>query len=213
MESWDARSSPSQLALASYLNHVEGLVAEAMKSLTNTPLSIELAVGLPVHVHAIRGGHDLDNYLYPLIRRLGVGRFVSARTSKAPGNVSSVRIARAEAADPLELEGWAYAAAETSASTATAAWKHEIVERLSPATSVAPDGPIDVQLAFAVSERRNWAWLWKPALDALGAIWGVNDVAKPFQTRDDRITRLAVHRTIDDSLGNRVRIGVWWRSA
>jgi hypothetical protein len=77
----------------------------------------------------------------------------------------------------------------------------------------APDGPLELQLALAVASRRNWAWLWKPAIDSLGAILGIENPRKPFSTRDDRIVRLALHRTIDDTLGNRVRVGVWWRTA
>lgn len=211
LESWDAKTAPSQLALGRYLDHVADLTRERLAELGAGALSLELAVALPEGTHLLRGGYDLDNFLYPVVRRLGSHRFASAWVSKERGTVSTVRIGPAVLADPQELDTWSFASAETTASTSTAAWKRQIAEQIAPAARLAPDGPLEVQLAFAVAARRNWAWLWKPAIDALGAIVGADDPTRPFQTRDDRIVRLALHRAVDDSLRNRVRVGIWWR--
>ncbi|HAL25730.1 MAG TPA: hypothetical protein DCP25_03205 [Chloroflexi bacterium] len=213
LESWDAKTAPSQLALGRYLDHVAELTRERLAELGAGALSLELAVALPEGTDLLRGGYDLDNFLYPVVRRLGSHHFASAWISKERGTVSTVRIGPAVLADPQELGAWSSARAETTASTSTVAWKRQIAEQIAPADRLAPDGPLEVQLAFAAAARRNWAWLWKPAIDALGAIVGVEDARRPFSTRDDRIVRLALHRTIDDALGNRVRVGVWWRSA
>ena len=49
----------------------------------------------------------------------------------------------------------------------------------------------------------NWASLWNPAIDSLGGIFGVDDPNWPFQTRDERSTRLGLHRTINEKLAQR----------
>jgi hypothetical protein len=61
-----------------------------------------------------------------------------------------------------------------------------------------------------VSSSRNWSTLWKPAIDALGPVLGIQDPAKPFRPDDDRIVDLAMHCTIDDALVNDVEIEAWW---
>jgi len=213
LESWDAKTARSQVALAQYLDHVTELTRGQMAEAGPAALSLELDVSLPEGAHLLQGGYDLDNFLYPIVRRLGSRRFASAHASKKHATASTLRIGQAFPAEAQDLQAWSLATAETTVSTATAAWKRQIAQQIAPAVHVVPDGPLELQVAFAVSARRNWAWLWKPAIDALGAIVGIEDPARPFQTRDDRIVRLALHRTVDDTLRDRVRIGVWWRSA
>jgi hypothetical protein len=78
---------------------------------------------------------------------------------------------------------------------------------------ILPPGPVDIHIAFRVGPHRNWANLWKPAIDALGGVLGVDNPARPFAPRDDRITELGLQHSIDPSLGHAVQVGVWWRSA
>ncbi len=68
-------------------------------------------------------------------------------------------------------------------------------------------------IRFGVSSQRNWSALWKPAIDALGPVLGIQDLIKPFRPDDDRIVDLALHRPIDDALGNDVDIEAWWPQA
>jgi len=63
----------------------------------------------------------------------------------------------------------------------------------------------------ALSRRRNWTTLWKPAIDALGPVLGVPNPALPFRPDDDRIVDLELQRHLDDTLGNDVVVRVWWR--
>jgi hypothetical protein len=72
-------------------------------------------------------------------------------------------------------------------------------------------GPVAVHIALRVGPHRNWANLWKPAIDALGGVLGVDNPAKPFAPRDDRITDLGLQQSIDPSLGHAVLVDVWWR--
>jgi hypothetical protein len=215
LESWDAKSAPSQARLAAYLDHVDELVRTHLGKRGDVPLALELTVALPPRIGLTTGGYDLDNYLYPVVRRLGHRRITSARASKSITTGSSaIRIGPAAPGEPpIAADGWQFVSVTTTAPTSTAAWKHQIAAQIAAAATPAPDGPLELQVALAVASHRNWASLWKPAIDSLGAIIGVEDARRPFSTRDDRIVRLALHRTIDDSLANRVRVGIWWRSS
>jgi hypothetical protein len=69
-----------------------------------------------------------------------------------------------------------------------------------------------VQLAWRCPARRNWVSFWKPTGDAMGPVLGEPDSRNPFNPADDRIVALHLHRCIDESAGNGVRVGMWWRS-
>ena len=66
-----------------------------------------------------------------------------------------------------------------------------------------------LRIRFGVSSRRNWSTPWKPAIDALGPVLGIQDLTTPLRPDDDRIVDLALHGTIDDALGNDVDIEAW----
>jgi hypothetical protein len=53
-----------------------------------------------------------------------------------------------------------------------------------------------------------WANLWKPTIDALGAVLGRDDGAQEWNIRDGRITELGLHCTIDPDRGHDVEIAV-----
>jgi hypothetical protein len=62
-------------------------------------LVVELAGGLPSSVALTSGGRDLDNYLCPLVKRLGPARFRAAFGRKFHGAASSLAVSPAEALD------------------------------------------------------------------------------------------------------------------
>jgi len=59
----------------------------------------------------------------------------------------------------------------TTASPGSTGYKQQIHDQLRH-PQVLPEGPMTVQLAFAVGPRRNWLNLWKPTIDALGTLLG-----------------------------------------
>jgi hypothetical protein len=71
-----------------------------------------------------------------------------------------------------------------------------------------PEGGVTLQLAFVVGPGRAWANLWKPTIDALGAILGRDEGAGEWNTRDGRITELGLHCTIDPNRGHDVEIAI-----
>lgn len=211
LESWDAVGSPSQARLATFLAHMDEVAASRLSSLADA-LALELVVGLDEDVSLVSGGRDLDNYVYPVVRHLGWQRFVSVHGRKHHG-ASSISVAPAMSIS-CPSEGWRHARAVTTSSTAARAWKEEVDTQVrQQCGATAPDAPLELQLSFRLSAQRNWAYLWKPAIDALGSILGDDPGGRPFHPRDDRIVSFAAHREVVPGIGNSVEIGIWWRPA
>jgi hypothetical protein len=209
LESWDASGHPNQQRLRAYLDSVAALVDPAL-TVGGTHLALALDVGLADRIALTRGGHDLDNYLFPLARRFGAGRFdaVFARKRHAAFSTIAVGPATPPGADRAAVPP--LLSVRTSVSATSAAWKEAIHQACRAAQpEPAPDGPLRVQLCLRVSARRNWSTLWKPAIDALGPLLGMPDPDRPFRPSDDRIIDLALHRNLDDSLGHDVVIAAW----
>jgi hypothetical protein len=209
LDSWDAADHPHQQALTRFLDDVEQDLGWGPRA--GEHLALELLVGLPDSVRLDDDGHDLDNYLFPIIRRLGPVRFDAVFARKQHADHSSIRISRAAPVprppEPPQLH------TRLSASATTIAWKEHLHAACLRATpEPAPPGPLTLQMRLAVSRRRNWAALWKPAIDSLGPILGRPDPTRPYRAHDDRITSLALHRRFDDLLGHRVGVEVWWQS-
>ena len=164
LESWDAKGSASQVGLSSFLDHLEATVDPLFVALQG-PGSISLTVQVPAHRGVVSGGGDLDNYLFPVVRRLGWSHFMSAWAQKGR-EPSSVSVAPAIEIEPPSSE-WASCAVTTTASAATTEFKDQVacaVPVVVPST-----GPVEVQIAYRLSSLRNWAALWKPTIDAMGA--------------------------------------------
>jgi hypothetical protein len=206
LASWMARGHPDQIRLTAFLDHVEELVNSEIDELGDQ-LALRLDVGITPGVDHL-DQCDLDNYLYPLIKRLGAGRFDSAWATKAPGGQSCLRIERSSpcaAPEPCLL-------VKTTRSTETSAWKEEVRDQLGAASEL-PPGPVELQLGFAVGPSRNWANLWKPGIDSLTPLLGSSDPTRDWNPNDGRITILGLHRSIEPTLGNAIEIQVSGREA
>jgi hypothetical protein len=207
LASWDAKTHASQVRLTEYLDSVESVVVNRARD----SLALRLTVGLPEGSNLLEGGRDLDNYLYPLVQRLGSNRFTSAWAEKLIGpSTLSVGPAVPSTIASLLSAGWSWAVVRTRKSASTSAWKEEIAGQLGHVDE-APEGPLELQLSFLIGPRRNWANLWKPAIDALEAILGPGP--RPFHPRDDRVIRLGLHRSLDAALNNQVSVAILWRAA
>ena len=208
LESWNAADHPDQVRLRTYLGGVTRQLLDAEWAKTG-PRAVELIVGLPECTPLDRGGRDLDNYLYPLVRHFGAERIGAAFARKAHQKGSTLAVVPVAAlAEPVEES---QLTVRTSVSATSAAWKaviHEACART--VTGPLPPGPVGVRLQFGVSAARNWAALWKPAIDALGPVLGMPHPAQPYRPDDDRIVDLHLHRSIDDTLGHDVIVRAWW---
>ncbi len=94
LASWDRAGHPSQVRLAGFLAHVDAVVAQALAAASGR-VAVELTVGLPGTVSLIDGGRDLDNYLFPVARRLGPARVAAIFGRKIHGP-SSLAVGPAE---------------------------------------------------------------------------------------------------------------------
>jgi hypothetical protein len=210
LESWMAIGHPDQLRLEHALAGMQTDIARELPA--SGDLAIQLDVGLFDGMSATADGHDLDNYLFPIARRLtNPGRrVVSAWATKRVGGTSSLAVDHV--GGPYDAVGdWEFRAVRTTVSTSGPAWKEAVASAVADASVVAGDSGIDLQLSFVVASRRNWTMLWKPAIDSLGAIFGLAHAAKLSSARDDRVVSLGLHRFVDDSIGNDVHLGICWR--
>ncbi len=211
LASWNATLHVDQQNLSAALDHAEGKLAPSLATTTG-PVALRLDVGLagkPGWLHH----YDLDNYVFPLARRLTIGRdleLVSVWATKSADGTSSIRWDKArETAMP---EGFDYSGkVSTTASSTTGAYKSQIHEQVLEANVLA-DGPVALELAFVVGPRRNWLNLWKPTIDALGPLLGTTQPNRQWHPQDGRITELGLHRSIDPNLGNAVVVTVVARS-
>ncbi|WP_133055064.1 hypothetical protein [Mycolicibacterium fallax] len=162
-------------------------------------------VGLPSS-RDLLDASDLDNYAYPLAKRLRDPDLVSVWCTKRHGEQSSVRICAAREVPAPEASG--VVVATTAASATSIAYKDAIHAAVSGA-AVLPDGPVRLELSFVIGPRRNWLNLWKPTIDALDPLLGRTRPDRAWHPRDGRITELGLHCTVDQFAGNKVAVGIY----
>ena len=210
LASWDDQEHPHQKRLAAYLDELERDLHWGPRA--GAHLSLALRVGLPREQPLDRGGHDLDNYLFPIANRLGHVRFDAVFAGKVHDGHSSITVQPSARSDDLPTAP--DVVAQLTASATSIDWKEQLYHACRRQTSgPVPPGPVAVQVRLTVSRQRNWSALWKPALDALGPILGVPDPTRPYRAADDRITVLGLHRRLDDTVGHRVGVEIWCRGA
>jgi hypothetical protein len=207
LASWDRAGSSGQLRLARFLADADAVTSPLLTGAG--PFAVELGVGVPETRALDTDGRDLDNYLYPLIRRLGPGRVTAAFGRKTRGR-SWLAIAPAR---PDPEPAAAQFTALVTGSYVRPDWKHTLVQRLAHAgISQAPAGPLALRVTIGTGPARNWTNLWKPLIDSLGPILGEHD-GRPFHPYDDRIVDLSLHHHTAPRLGHDVQVGLWWATA
>ena len=169
-------------------------------------IAVELIVGFGDGVSLIDGGHDLDNYLYPVAQRLGpervaaiFGRKIHGPSSLAVGPAQPDTAGLPRSSDP---DGWVICAPGVETGFPRSA---------SVQAATIDPGPAGLKIALRTGPGRNWASLWKPLIDSFGPVLG-EDPARPFHPHDDRIVSLGLHHTIDTGIAHDVIIDGWWTS-
>src|SRR5215469_17971349 len=84
LASWDRVGHPSQVKLGRFLAHVD-VIAGPVLARVSGRVAAELIVGLSDGVSLTDGGHDLDNYLFPVAERLGPERVAAIFGRKIHG--------------------------------------------------------------------------------------------------------------------------------
>jgi hypothetical protein len=209
LASWDAATHPAQRRLQAYLREME----LAVGPLPAAGLFLDLRVDVGQQQHLLHH-HDLENYLTPLVIRLGPARFRTVWAMKQVGGGSRLRIGYAQPQTSRSREAaWASFSYRAGSGVQSARWKQQLRAALAAQQPpVLPTGPVEVRLAWRCSPQRNWVTLWKPSGDAMGPVLGEDDRRNPYNPRDDRIVRLELHVNIDASMGHDVVVGMWWRA-
>jgi hypothetical protein len=208
--SWDHKEHANQVRLKSYLQMVREYFAPVLTG--GQKLAISLIIDLKREDRLYRG-NDVENYVTPLVRGLGWRNFVYAEVEKRVGGGSCISIGPAVLR--ADVPGWRGWSGRIAGRLAAQDGKRCIrVELGRTVESPLPSGPIAVHMAWRLPSSRNWVALWKPTGDAMGPVVGESRYPeKEFHPDDDRITKLGLHRCVDDTLGQRVvDVGLWWSS-
>ena len=221
LASWNHSDDPAQIRLRAYLDQIQAKLEAFLAHAGDQPLFLRLDVARDLKTGA-RGTaldqllhqYDLENYLTPIVYRLGARRFKLVSATKRVAKISrlSVGFAR-EIPDLPDRDSWEHFVYPAAGNVLPKDWKHGLRAGLAAKyPDRLPPGPAEVHLAWRCSARRNWVWLWKPTGDAMGPILGEPNPRRPFDPNDDRIVSLGLHLTEDNALGYGLRLGLWWRS-
>ena len=146
--------------------------------------------------------HDLENYLTPLVRRLGAEHFNLVEAAKRVGGGSRLTIGSTVVDHGVLTDDWRSFECRTGSGPDRRGWKERLRETLmNDGVVELPAGPVAMEVEWSVSRGRNWLNLWKPTFDAMGPVLGEPDNRNPFNPADDHVMSLRLHRTLDDSPG------------
>jgi hypothetical protein len=212
LASWNANTDPEQMRVQRYLDDIQRRLGVALLGRSNLFLHMDIALNSSVR---LLRGNDLENYLYPVLMRLGWGRFVYVTATKYVGNSSSLTIGTAKhrVGANTDQDRWNRHTMNAGSGPTKTAWKANLRQSLiSNGVRQLPAGPVDIMMAWRCTASRNWVEVWKPTGDAMGPILGEPNTNKPYSPADDRIVRLAMHRVIDNAMVHDIKVGLWWRS-
>jgi hypothetical protein len=204
LASWDRAGHPSQVKLARFLAHVDAIAGPVLAAVSGR-VAAELIVGFGAGVALTGGGHDLDNYLFPVAQRLGPHRVAAIFGRKIHGP-SSLAVGPAQ---PDTAGATPQFSTRMAGSHERKEWKQKLHDRLAVQAATIDPGPAGLTIALTTGPGRHWAGLWKPLIDAFGPVLG-EDPARPFRPHVDRIVSLALHHTIDTGIAHDVIIDAWW---
>jgi len=204
LECWNKADDPAQRRLQDYLNDTQSLLTPAL--IHDGAWALRLDVGLPANRDLLDMA-DLDNYLFPLAKRLsGASRenttLVSAWCTKQHSTQSLVRI---EPARETTVPTTPVLHLKTAPPADT--YKQQVRAAVADATEL-PPGPVKLELSFVVGPGRNWLNLWKPTIDALDPLLGRTHPNRDWHPLDGRITELGMHLTVDPAARHDVAIGI-----
>ncbi|WP_433335047.1 hypothetical protein [Spirillospora sp. CA-294931] len=198
--SWNKATDPDQIELREYLDDTADLLRSAKT--VDRACAMRLDVGLP-EGRDLTDTADLDNYAYPLAAHLLIEGLVSVWRTKRHAEVSRILLAPAQ---ETTLPPTMFCV-RTTASSQTTAYKEQVRSAVVGVAEI-PAGPVRVELSFAVGPRWNWLNLWKPTIDALDPVLGRTRADRDWHPKDGRITDLALHRTMDVTLGNDIVVSI-----
>lgn len=198
---WEAKAHPSQVRMQAYLDDIQQRLGEQCHDRLFLHLEVDVEQQRRLEKH-----HDLENYLTPLVDRLGRNKFVLATATKYVGGGSRLTVGKAVAG----LRP-AFASLEFSCTCSSEDVKKEVRQRLRGQPAL-PPGPVEVWHAWRCAPEQNWVSLWKPTGDGMGPVLGEPYADRPYYPNDDRIVSIAMHLNVDAKLARTEKVvGVYWR--
>jgi hypothetical protein len=164
--------------------------------------------------------YDVENYLTPIVGRLGSQHFVLVSGEKHVGGGSSLTVGQARPLYyPDDLPNWKHFSCLVTKSITTTAGKDSLRQSLIDAgvTQLPLERKeIEVQIAWRCAPTIKWDNFWKPTGDTMGPILGpeaTRDTSskKRFTPHDDHIVALQFHHEVDETISNDIEVGIWWR--
>ena len=198
---WEAKTHPSQIRMQAYLDDVQQRLGDLIHDRLFLHLEVDVEQEKRLEKH-----HDLENYLTPLVDRLGRNKFVLATATKYVGGGSRLSVGKAVAGIRP-----AFASLEFACACSSDEVKKEVRQRIQGQLPLAP-GPVEVWHAWRCPPEQNWVSLWKPTGDGMGPVLGEPYPDRPYYPNDDRIVSIAMHLTVDPKLARTEKVvGVYWR--
>ncbi|MCX6050266.1 MAG: hypothetical protein NT075_34645 [Chloroflexi bacterium] len=214
LASWNKKTDPAQIRLQTYLDNLMARISPLPQSERRLFLHLDVDVQQPVR---LLRHYDLENYLTPLFGStvLDPSRFAFVSAKKYVGGGSRLLLGVASSATDINtVKGWEHFSFTAQGSVQTKQWKENLRTAIAATHPKRPnEGAVEIQISLRCSPQRNWVTLWKPIGDCMGPILGEVNPQKPFTPNDDRIVSLGLHLNVDATIGHKVDIGMWWRSA
>ena len=143
LASWDRAGHPSQVKLARFLAHVDAIAGPVLATVSGR-VAAELIVGFSEGVCLIDGGHDLGNYLFPVVQRLGPQRVAAIFGRKIHGP-SSLAVGPAQPDTAAAAPQFSTRMAGPDAHTQ---WTQNLCDRLAAQATAADPGTVGMDIAL-----------------------------------------------------------------
>src|SRR5262249_354770 len=144
LDSWNARDDPSQMRLQAYLADLHARLSPLPE---NRPLFLEMEIDVGIPGRLLHHC-DLDNYLFPVVCRLGSQPLRLALATKCVGGGSRIALGIAEPQCWPPPGYWHFFWCHAGAGAQKPEWKQGIRAALSAGRpALLPPGPIEAHLA------------------------------------------------------------------
>jgi hypothetical protein len=147
---------------------------------------------------------DRLDELVAMVRALGLDRFLSVRASAEGKGGLIGPCAPPRWAPPGP---WSFADAEILPGSKRGVAEYQIAVQLPGRRAFPPRTPMAVEASFRLAGDRDWTALWAPTLRALRR----SAAGSGRRSAGERVEDVGLHRVIDEEMGDRVRLGLWWR--
>jgi hypothetical protein len=153
--SGERAAHPSQVKLGRFLAHVDAIAGPVMATVHGR-VAAELIVGFRDGIPLLDGGHDLDNYLFPVVQRLGPQRVAAIFGRKIHGP-SSLSVGPAR---PDTAQASPQFSARLAGSCDRRQWKQQLHDRLEAQAATIDPGPATTGPASASRSSTPLAPCW-----------------------------------------------------